>query len=94
MGNRGNTTTAGTGSLDVTGGGFDTYIFAPDDGSMTNDDFQAPPGDILQISSALQPDLQESNTSTGIVLSFGSNAGKITLVGVDSLPSLTLHWTS
>lgn len=90
-----NTITAGSGNLDVTGGGgADTYIFAPSDGSMTINDFLAQKGDILQISSILQPDLRESVTSAGAVLSFGSSAGKIALPGVDSLPPSAIHWTS
>jgi len=91
----GNIITAATGSLDVAGGaGGDTYIFGPGDGAMTINDFQAQQGDILQISSALQPDLNESATSAGLVLNFGSNAGEITLTGLSSLPPSAIHWVS
>lgn len=89
-----NTITASTGILTVTGGGGnDTYVFAPGDGAMTVNDFLPQQGDILQISSALQPDLHEANTSAGLVLSFGSSAGTITLPDLHSLPSSSIHWT-
>jgi len=93
-GDNGNTITASTGFLNVTGGtGADTYRFAAGDGAMTINDFNPEQGDTLQISSALQPELQESSTNAGMVLSFANAAGDITLTGAQSLPPSAVHWT-
>jgi hypothetical protein len=51
---------------------------------MTINDFLAQYGNILQISSDLQSDLQETNTGAGFVLSFGSSAGEITLAAMST----------
>ena len=93
-GDNGNTITASTGFLNVTGGtGPDTYRFAAGDGAMTINDFSPEQGDTLQISSALQPELQESSTNAGMVLNFANAAGDITLTGAQSLPPSAVHWT-
>ena len=74
------------------GSGADTFVFEPGDGALTINDFSVQ-RDVLQLSSALQPDLHVSNTLTGIVLSFGSSVSEILLPGVHSLPSSAIHWS-
>jgi len=74
------------------GSGADTFVFGPGDGALTINDFSIR-HDILQISSVLQPDLEESNTLTGLVLSFGRGTGEIILPQLHSLPSSVIHWT-
>lgn len=74
------------------GSGADTFALAPGDGALTIKNFSVQQ-DSLQLSAALQPDLQETNSGSGMVLSFGGSASDITLPGVNSLPSSAIHWT-
>jgi Ca2+-binding RTX toxin-like protein len=92
-GNRHNTFTAGTGSLDVTGGGgADTYVFHADSGALTIEDFAVAKGDRLILDSGLQGSMQmASDGSGGTMLTFGSGHS-VDLHGVASLPNSAITW--
>jgi hypothetical protein len=89
-----NTFTAGTGGLDVTGGGgADAYVFHASSGLLTIEDFSLAKGDTLTVDTALQGALVEtSNGKGGTMFSFGSAGQGVDMRGLTSLPSANILW--
>jgi hypothetical protein len=87
-----NTFTAGTGTLDVTGGsGADAYIFHQGDGTLKIEDFSFGKGDTLTVDQTLQGSMQvSSDNAGGTLLTFGS--GSIDIAGVSSFDSSQIHF--
>jgi hypothetical protein len=89
-----NTFIAGTGGLDVTGGGgADAYVFHASSGLLTIEDFSLAKGDTLTVDTALQAALVEtSDGKGGTMLSFGSAGQGVDIRGITSLPSANILW--
>jgi hypothetical protein len=89
-----NTFTAGTGGLDVTGGGgADAYVFHASSGLLTIEDFSLAKGDTLTVDTALQGALVEtSDGKGGTMFSFGSAGQGVDMRGLTSLPSANILW--
>ena len=80
--------TVGNGTTIVTGtAGADVFAYPGDGSQDVINNFSATAGDVLQIPTALQGSLQQAQSGGDTVLSFGANAGSITLAGVSSLPA-------
>ena len=90
-----NTFTAGSGSLDVTGGGGkDTYVFHANSGLLTIEDFSAAKGDKLVIDSAMKASMvQASDYQGGTLITFGSGASHaIDVHGLAAVPASAISW--
>jgi hypothetical protein len=87
---------AGTGSLDVTGGGGkNTYVFHASGGQLRIEDFSVAKGDKLAIDTILKSSMvQGSDGEGGTLLTFGSGAAHaIDVHGLASVPSSAINWT-
>jgi hypothetical protein len=75
-------------------GGNGTDLFAYQGGSAQDviSNFSLAAGDVLQIPTALQGSMQQAQSGNDTVISFGSDAGSITLTGITSLPSSSIHY--
>ena len=86
---------AGTGTLDVTGGGGkDAYVFHANSGLLTIEDFSIAKGDTLTVDKALQGSLQQaSDGQGGTMLTFGAGATHgVDIHGMAALPSTNVLW--
>ena len=85
---------AGTGSLDVTGGGGkDGYVFHANSGLLTLQDFSLAKGDTLTVDKALQGSLQQaSDGQGGTMLTFGTAGHGVDVHGMATLPSANILW--
>jgi hypothetical protein len=85
---------AGTGSLDVTGGGGkDGYVFHANSGLLTLQDFSLAKGDTLTVDKALQGSLQQtSDGQGGTMLSFGTAGHGVDVHGIATLPTANILW--
>ncbi len=90
-----NTFTAGTGGLDVTGGGgADAYVFHASSGLLTIEDFSIAKGDTLTVDKALQGSLVEtSDGKGGTMLSFGTVGQGVDIHGIATMPSTDILWS-
>ena len=90
-----NTFTAGTGGLDVTGGGgADAYVFHAGSGFLTIEDFSIAKGDTLTVDKALQGSLVEtSDGKGGTMLSFGTVGQGVDIHGIATMPSTDILWS-
>jgi hypothetical protein len=87
-----NSFTAGSGFMDVTGGGgADAYTFTATSKFMAIEDFSAAKGDTLSIASSLQSGMQTLTDGKNTILAFG-NGSAIDLHNVTAAP--TVHWTT
>src|SRR5271166_2240960 len=89
-----NSFTAASGSLTITGGaGADRYVYHKGDGLMMVKDFALSKGDTLTVDKVLQSAMTEgSDGHGGIILSFGSAAKGVDLVGLPSLATSQIHF--
>ena len=90
-----NTFVAGTGSLQVTGGGgSDGYVFHATGGLLTIEDFSLAKGDTLTVDKALEGSLtQASDGNGGVMLSFGTGTGDgIDIHGLASIAGSSIKW--
>ena len=86
---------AGTGTLDVTGGGGkDAYVFHANGGLLTIEDFSSAKGDTLTVDKALQGSLQQaSDGQGGTMLTFGAGATHgVDIHGMATMPSTSVVW--
>jgi hypothetical protein len=90
-----NTFTAGTGGLDVTGGGgADAYVFHAGSGFLTIEDFSIAKGDTLTVDKALQGSLVEiSDGKGGTMLNFGTVGQGVDIHGIATMPSNDILWS-
>jgi hypothetical protein len=90
-----NTFTAGTGGLDVTGGGgADAYVFHASSGLLTIEDFSIAKGDTLTVDKALQGSLVEiSDGKGGTMLNFGTVGQGVDIHGIATMPSTDILWS-
>jgi len=87
--------TAGTGTLDVTGGGGkDAYVFHATSGVLKLEDFSLAKGDTLTIDKSLQGALtQASDGQGGTMLTFGTGATHaVDIHGLAAMPSTNITW--
>lgn len=84
---------AGSGTLNVTGGGgADTFAFHAGAGLMTIADFSAAQGDMIEVDSSLVPSMHEQLQSGGLMISFGTDTQHGVFVqGVTSLGQVIVH---
>jgi hypothetical protein len=91
-----NTFTAGSGNLNVTGGGGkDTYVFHANSGLLTIEDFSAAKGDKLVIDSAMKASMvQAPDYQGGTLITFGSGGAShaIDVHGLVSVPASAITW--
>jgi uncharacterized protein (TIGR01370 family) len=85
---------AGTGSLDVTGGGGkDAYVFHANSGMLSVKDFSLAKGDTLTVDKILQGSLQQtSDGQGGTMLSFGTAGHGVDIHGIASVASSNIVW--
>jgi hypothetical protein len=87
--------TAGSGTLDVTGGaGADAYIFHQGDGLLTIEDFSFGKGDTLTVDQSLAGSMHVgSDNQGGTMITFGSGSSQgIDLAGVSNFDSSQIHF--
>jgi hypothetical protein len=84
---------AGTGTLDVTGGGgADAYVFHANSGILKLEDFSLAKGDTLTVDRALQGSLlQTSDGQGGTMLGFGTTHG-VDIHGLAAMPTTSVIW--
>ncbi len=89
-----NSFTAGTGTLDVTGGsGHDAYVYHAADGLLRVEDFSRQKGDSLTVDKSLQGSLHKaSDGNGGTMLSFGSTGKGVDLAHVSSFSVSRIHF--
>ena len=89
-----NTFVAGSGSLDVTGGGGqDAYVFHAGSGLLTIEDFALAKGDTLTVDMAFQGSLsQASDGRGGTMLNFGTPGHGVDIHGIVALPTDGIVW--
>ena len=86
---------AGTGTLDVTGGGGkDAYVFHATGGPLKLEDFSLAKGDTLTIDNSLQGSLQRaSDGQGGTMLTFGAGATHgVDIHGLAVMPTTSITW--
>ncbi len=85
---------AGTGTLDVTGGGKDAYVFHANSGLLKLEDFSIAKGDTLTVDKALQGALQQtSDGQGGTMLTFGAGATHgVDIRGMATMPTTSIIW--
>jgi parallel beta-helix repeat protein len=85
---------AGTGSLDVTGGGGkDAYVFHSNSGLLSIEDFSLSKGDTLTVDKALEGALsQVSDNQGGTMLTFGATGHGVDIHGIAALPTSKILW--
>ncbi len=85
---------AGTGTLDVTGGGKDAYVFHTNGGLLKLEDFSIAKGDTLTVDKALQGALQHtSDGQGGTMLTFGAGATHgVDIRGMATMPATSIIW--
>jgi Cellulase (glycosyl hydrolase family 5) len=86
---------AGTGTLDVTGGGGkDAYVFHANGGLLKLEDFSIAKGDTLAVDKALQGALQQtSDGQGGTMLTFGAGATHgVDIRGMATIPTSSIIW--
>ena len=84
---------AGTGSLDVTGGGGkDGYVFHANSGLLTIADFSLAQGDTLTVDKALQGTLKQASDGQGGPCSPSAQATRSTFTGSPRCPAPSILW--
>ena len=86
---------AGTGTLDVTGGGGrNAYVFHANSGLLKLEDFSLAKGDTLTVDKALQGALhQTSDGQGGTMLTFGTGATHgVDIRGMATMPTTSIIW--
>jgi hypothetical protein len=85
---------AGTGTLDVTGGGKDAYVFHANGGLLKLEDSSIAKGDTLTVDKALQGALQQtSDGQGGTMLTFGAGATHgVDIRGMATMPTTSIIW--
>jgi hypothetical protein len=88
-----NSFVAGTGTLNVAGGGgADAYVYHADSGILTIEDFALAKGDTLTVDTALQVSLSQTSDGQGGTLLTFSPGHSVDLHGVVALPSTSILW--
>jgi hypothetical protein len=86
---------AGTGTLDVTGGGGkDAYVFHANGGLLKLEDFSIAKGDTLTVDKTLQGAMhQASDGQGGTMITFGGGATHgVDIHGTATMPTTSVHW--
>ena len=86
---------AGTGTLDVTGGGGkDAYVFHANGGLLKLEDFSIAKGDTLTVDKTLQGAMhQASDGQGGTMITFGAGATHgVDIHGLATMPTTSVHW--
>ncbi|MGA8192638.1 MAG: hypothetical protein WB902_04625, partial [Acetobacteraceae bacterium] len=86
---------AGTGTLDVTGGGGkDAYVFHANGGLLKLEDFSIAKGDTLTVDKTLQGAMQQtSDGQGGTMIAFGVGATHgVDIHGLATMPTTSVLW--